>query len=258
MDISQLDLRDFRQARQARKERDRPFVIAHRGASSSAPENTMAAFNLAVKQGAHFIESDLWFTLDKEIVLHHDRTLDRTMGRPEAVGMLSQGALLQCSALETYTGGEGSTYLPLLEELLEVACAEKLGLLLEMKDPLFSQPGYGEILLQKLGEYDLLNSCFLISFSQVSLATMQDLDPHLPMGLVSMGWGLPRGPWSLYGPLYLNLVVNPLYPFLAHRKGSLVAPLDPRPHLRIDLYKKIGVDAILADDVEQIVELLNG
>ena len=93
-DIHQFDLRDFKQARQARKERGRPFVIAHRGASSSAPENTLASFSLAVQQGAHFIESDLWFTLDKEIVLHHDRTLKRTMGRPEAVGQLSQQELL--------------------------------------------------------------------------------------------------------------------------------------------------------------------
>lgn len=54
------------------------FVIAHRGASAYAPENTLAAYRLAVEQGADFVEQDLQITRDGVLVCLHDRTLERT------------------------------------------------------------------------------------------------------------------------------------------------------------------------------------
>jgi glycerophosphoryl diester phosphodiesterase len=52
--------------------------IAHRGASSYAPENTFAAFDLAVEMGIGEIELDVHFTKDSQIIVIHDETLDRT------------------------------------------------------------------------------------------------------------------------------------------------------------------------------------
>ena len=52
--------------------------IAHRGASSYAPENTFAAFDLAVEMGIGEIEFDVHFTKDSQIIVIHDETLDRT------------------------------------------------------------------------------------------------------------------------------------------------------------------------------------
>ena len=56
----------------------KPWVIAHRGASAYAPENTVPAFTLAAEQGATFVEFDLRFTKDRQIVCLHDETLERT------------------------------------------------------------------------------------------------------------------------------------------------------------------------------------
>ena len=53
-------------------------VIAHRGASSKAPENTMAALKKAVELGSTIIEIDVQLTSDAEVILMHDHTLDRT------------------------------------------------------------------------------------------------------------------------------------------------------------------------------------
>ncbi len=61
-------------------------VIAHRGASYDAPENTLAAFRLAWQQGADGIEGDFWLTADGEIVCLHDGDTVRTGDRKLSVG----------------------------------------------------------------------------------------------------------------------------------------------------------------------------
>jgi glycerophosphoryl diester phosphodiesterase len=58
-----------------------PAIIAHRGASLDAPENTLAAFNLAWQQGADGVEGDFYLTKDGEIVCIHDDTCKRTAGK---------------------------------------------------------------------------------------------------------------------------------------------------------------------------------
>jgi glycerophosphoryl diester phosphodiesterase len=62
------------------------YIIAHRGASAYAPENTMAAFTLAAEMGVNRVETDVGYTKDKHLILFHDKTLDRTTngsGSPE-------------------------------------------------------------------------------------------------------------------------------------------------------------------------------
>src|SRR5918996_6553767 len=56
----------------------KPWLIAHRGASAYAPENTVPAFRLAADQGATFVEFDLRLTKDRQIVCLHDESLERT------------------------------------------------------------------------------------------------------------------------------------------------------------------------------------
>jgi len=67
------------------------LVIAHRGASGHAPENTLAAFRKAVSLGAAFIETDLQLSRDAHFVAIHDTTVDRTSGGHGAVPGPSYG-----------------------------------------------------------------------------------------------------------------------------------------------------------------------
>ena len=55
-----------------------PVIFAHRGASAYAPENTLAAFELAVRQGVPAIEFDVKLTADRQVIIIHDQTLNRT------------------------------------------------------------------------------------------------------------------------------------------------------------------------------------
>src|SRR5437867_6585802 len=56
----------------------RPLLIAHRGASGYAPEHTLAAYELAIRQGADFVEQDLQLTKDDVLICLHDPDLART------------------------------------------------------------------------------------------------------------------------------------------------------------------------------------
>lgn len=62
-----------------------PVIIAHRGASADAPENTLAAFRLAIAQGADGLECDLRMSADGVIVISHDDSLPRTNNRPTRI-----------------------------------------------------------------------------------------------------------------------------------------------------------------------------
>lgn len=70
-----------------------PLIVAHRGASADAPENTLAALRLGFAQGADYAECDVHLTLDGELVLMHDDTLARTAGDPRAVADLTLAEL---------------------------------------------------------------------------------------------------------------------------------------------------------------------
>lgn len=96
----------------------RPLVIAHRGASGTRPENTLAAFRHAVALGADMIELDVQLTRDGEVVVLHDTTLDRTT---DGRGPVSERTLAELRGLDA-GGWFGRAFagerLPTLAEVL--------------------------------------------------------------------------------------------------------------------------------------------
>ncbi|MEM6551433.1 MAG: glycerophosphodiester phosphodiesterase [Planctomycetota bacterium] len=63
-----------------------PLIVAHRGASHDAPENTLAAFRLAWEHKADVVECDVWLTANQQIVCLHDKTVGRTTGQAKGTG----------------------------------------------------------------------------------------------------------------------------------------------------------------------------
>lgn len=104
-----------------------PIVIAHRGASAYEPENTLRAFDLAIRQGAQMIEMDLHATRDNQVVVIHDFTLDHTTNLKGRVSQLTLAEIKQADA------GKGER-VPTLEETLDLTIG-KVRLYLEIKDP---------------------------------------------------------------------------------------------------------------------------
>jgi glycerophosphoryl diester phosphodiesterase len=118
---------------------ERP-VIAHRGASAEAPENTMPSFLRAVEQGADAIEIDVHVTADDVPVVMHDPVVGRTTSGDGALSAMSWRRLHELDAGARYTPDGGATYpyrdrgvrVPSVEEVL-AAIPPDLPLLIEVK-----------------------------------------------------------------------------------------------------------------------------
>ena len=97
----------------------RPLVVAHRGSSGTAPENTMAAFRLAVAAGADMIEFDVRMTRDFELVVHHDRSLGRTSDGSGRIWDLTLGDLRGSDAGSWFAKKFAGERIPTLRQVLE-------------------------------------------------------------------------------------------------------------------------------------------
>src|ERR1700704_3987340 len=113
----------------------RVSVVAHRGASAYAPENTMAAFERASQLGADAIELDVHLTADDRLVVHHDDTLDRTTTGSGYVRDQTWDEIACLSAGAWYADSFASERVPLFEDVLAWAKEKGMPLSVELKRP---------------------------------------------------------------------------------------------------------------------------
>src|SRR5690625_412834 len=119
----------------AHAQRD-PLVIAHRGDSLVAPENTMAAFAAAVAGGSDMIEIDLHMSADGEGIVIHDGTVDRTTDASGTVGDLDAAEIARFDAGSWFDPAFGAQPVPLIGDVIELLQRHpQVRLLLEFKDP---------------------------------------------------------------------------------------------------------------------------
>ena len=112
----------------------RPLCIAHRGASACAPENTLIAFETAIRLGADAIELDVHLTRDEVPVVMHDETLDRTTDGRGSVAVVSLAALKRLDAGSWFAPRFRRERVPTLEEALDCARG-RCGMNIELKLP---------------------------------------------------------------------------------------------------------------------------
>ncbi|MCG2725024.1 MAG: hypothetical protein L6420_01995 [Elusimicrobia bacterium] len=95
-------------------------IIAHRGASAYAPENTLEAFKLALEMGAKDFEFDIHLTKDKIPVVHHDFHLLRTAGVEAEIADLNYADLKKINVSRHFSSDYKFQYIPRLEEVVEI------------------------------------------------------------------------------------------------------------------------------------------
>lgn len=108
-------------------------VIAHRGASAYAPENTLAAFRVAMEMGADFFELDCILSADNEVIVIHDDTLDRTTDLRGVVSETHSDKIRKADAGSWFSPDFKGEPVPTLDQALEFA-KDRIGVFIEVKD----------------------------------------------------------------------------------------------------------------------------
>jgi len=112
----------------------RVLVVAHRGASREAPENTLAAFRRAIEAGADAVELDVRLTADGNLAVIHDASVRRTTGARGRVAGITVDDLETLDAGGWFGKAFAGERIPLLEEVVEAASG-RAGLFVEVKNP---------------------------------------------------------------------------------------------------------------------------
>src|SRR5215213_4700199 len=120
--------------------RARVQVLAHRGASAYAPENTLAAFRLAIEQRADWLELDVQQTKDGHLVVFHDLRMERTTNGSGALRDLTLDQVRQLDAGSWFGPRFAGERVPTFEEVVALARQQNVRIFPEMKDPRLS-PG---------------------------------------------------------------------------------------------------------------------
>ena len=161
------------------------LVIAHRGASGNAPENTMAAFRKAVALGATFIETDLQLSRDARFVAIHDATLNRTTNGQGAVHDMTLAELRKLDAGSWFGSEFAGERIPTLEEILEFSKKNDVVFYLELK-PAGSWGGE-HALIGALRESGEIPRAVVISFDASIVLSLRKIEPTLMTGLLYDG-----------------------------------------------------------------------
>nr|MBC7246069.1 hypothetical protein [Chloroflexota bacterium] len=234
--------------------RSKPYVMAHRGNRVACPENTLAAFQQALADGADILETDLHLTVDGHFVCIHDETVDRTTDGHGRVADMTLAELKRLSA--SYGRPEfRDERIPTLAEVAEILPTD-VALALELKTDRFLEADVCRALAYELEQAGVRGRTAVLSFSLPRLLSVQAIVSDIPIGWITIArvWPLPRV--QLMGPFWPVLVLNPLFVWIAHRYGQLICPLDPKPDTRLWFYRALGCDAVLTDNPEATCQTL--
>jgi glycerophosphoryl diester phosphodiesterase len=188
------------------------LVVAHRGASAHAPENTLEAYRLGVEMGADAIELDVHLTADGQLAVIHDDTLDRTTDRTGSVVSLTMDQIREANAGYNFVraGDSGAPFrdrnlrVPLLSEVLDWL-PDGVGLVVEIKARAAVDATVDALRGNPVRTTDRVS---VISFDEPSIDRAHELDSGLTTGYLLVP-GQPIEPALEWATNHGHLAVLP-------------------------------------------------
>ncbi|MFI5303966.1 MAG: glycerophosphodiester phosphodiesterase [Nitrospiria bacterium] len=159
------------------------LIIAHRGASGYAPENTLASFEYALKLKAQMIELDIQLSSDDHWIVMHDATLKRTCGLSKKVSLTPLSTLKTLDAGSWFSKDYSEERIMTIEELLSWA-RNKISLNIEIKGKLKKGSNSLLTLLKIIDDYKMTKNVILSCFNWNVLREIRLFNRTLPVGLL--------------------------------------------------------------------------
>jgi len=238
---------------------NRPFVVAHRGASASHPENTLAAFEGAVEAGADVVELDARLTADNVAIILHDMDVSHTT---DGTGLVHGMTLDQVKRLDASGGRGPRAEVPTLREALNFLSGRS-GINIEIKnlpgEPSFDSPKEAVVqeVVRLLHDRKFEGAVLVSSFNWLSIERVRELDPAIPTGFLTT---TAVDPWAAlaYAKSKEHAFVLPQAPALyevgrefidaAHADDVAVGTWTVDDPEAIERLFAMGVDAIATND----------
>lgn len=229
-----------------------PKILAHRGASADAPENTLPAFRLALEQGADGLELDVWRCATGEVVVHHDADARRTGG---AALRIQRAALRELRALDVGAWKDArfrGERIPLLAEVLEALPDVLVNV--ELKSDRLPDLGLPGAVARVLRAAGAAERCVLSSFDPILLLAARAAVPEVPRAVL-----FDRGrAWALRMAVTARAAdaegVHPRAQVVTsermarwRRSGLAVRPWTVDDVREVERLARLGVDAIVTN-----------
>jgi glycerophosphoryl diester phosphodiesterase len=236
-------------------------VVAHRGSSGSAPENTLAAFRQAARAGVDMIELDVRFTADWHLVVFHDRRLGRTAMASGPVWTKTLAELRSLDAGSWFSRRYSGEKVPTLHEVFR-AVPRRVGINVEVKtdgDPR-RKAGVEDLVLDAIRSEAAERDILVSSFNHTLIRNLHKRAPHLRLGALYMPVrDLPRSPSALARRLGVAAFIcsrsqlRRRFVRNGHRHGVSILVYGVNTPRHLARAWRFGVDAVMTDYPEKVL-----
>ncbi len=228
-----------------------PLILAHRGASHDAPQNTLAAFALARKMGADGVELDTSLTRDGIPVVIHDLKLDKTTNGTGPVNALDWQAIKDLDAGSSFSPKFKGEQVPTLDEAFETIGPD-LVVNVELKSEGLRTDGLERIVASVIRRHNAANRVIVSSFNPFALRRFRPLAPEVPLGYLYSADEPVYLRWFLLGFRYEarhphHTLIDANFMAWAKQHNYRVNTWTVDDPVRIAQLRDLGVDAIISN-----------
>lgn len=255
-------------------EKTRPLVFAHRGGGGLFPENTLPAFDYSAKMGVDVLELDIFSTADGTLVVHHDRTVDRTTNGSGEVKNLTLAELKKLDAGYHFTTDGGATFpfrgkgvsIPTLAEIFDAFPEKTFNI-----EPKQAEPSITKPLCELIRARNMTEKVIVGSFRQTAMdefraacpevatsATPGEVSEFLAMYKVGLSQSYTPPMQALQIPQRLGAleIVSKDFVQTAHKLNLQVHVWTINETEDMRRLIEIGVDGIMTDYPDRLLKLL--
>lgn len=236
-------------------------ILAHRGLSANAPENTIVSFRKALEANADGIEFDVQITKDKKLVVIHDEKVDRTTNGHGFVRDYTYGELKLLDAGGWFSEEYSSQRIPSLIEVLELVKDSDSVIHIELKNSFIGHKEMAQKVLEVIEQYNLQSRVVISSFNHQAVKTFNELGCNIETAILFEGvLSNPIEYLKEIGAKSIHTSINSLNPSLLDilKKNNIKVRCYTINSPEDFLYLKgIGIDAVFTDMADIIMKLKN-
>jgi len=238
----------------------KPIVIAHRGASGYAPENTLASFNKAISLGAEGIELDVHMSKDGYLIVCHDEKVNRTTDGKGYIRDLTLSEIKKLDAGSWFGKEYKNERLPTLNEVLDLIKTLDIMINIEIKNGPIFYPGIEKALLDEIKKYKIEDKVIVSSFNHYSLVEIKKIDSNIKTGVLYMAgmvdpwkYALSLGADAIH-PLFYNIVPEVVRG--CYENNIMINPFTVNDSEHIETITRLGVSGIITNYPDRAIDII--